>query len=446
MRVIVAGAGEVGWYIAEKVSEDGHDVIMIDNNEERIQHVSSSLDVQALQGAASSASVLVRAGVAQADLVIAATGSDETNLVCASVARKLGAARTVARVDEVIYRKATEISYQNHFGIDELVSPEMLAALELASLVRNPGSLAVEHFARGNLEMLQLRAGRGSQYVGHALRELNLPGDVRVAVIRREGQIIIPQGGDQVEDGDLVTLIGKTDQVSNARGGFEAGKPHSLKVVILGGGHTTLSLARRLRRDAYRLTIIERDGQRCQFLAGVLPQATILHGDGTNLSFLQEERIENADFFISTTSSDETNIMSAIQAKNLGVKKSLVLIHRPDYADLVEKIGIDRAISPRVVMAHEMLAWLRKGKASTLAILEKGEAEILELVVEGEDFVGHTLRDISIPAGCLVIALLRDQAVFLPSADMVFRLGDVILVIVRQEVRKAAIRLIAGEI
>ena len=444
MRVIVAGAGEIGWYLAEQISAAGHDVTVIDSDEQKAGEITANLDVHVLCGTAASAAMLSEAGVDQTDLFVAVTSSDETNLVCASLARKLGAACSVARVDEAIYRKAPQISYREHFGIDELVSPEMLTALELASVVRNPTSLAVEHFARGTLEMQQVVADRSAQMVGTYLRELAMPEGVRIASIRRSEHLIIPTGNDLIEHGDRVTIIGKTEQIAQVRDGLEARKPSTTKVVIMGGGHTTLSLARRLHSRNFRLTVMERHSQRCQHLASHLPQATILHGDGTNLAFLKEERIDNADVFISTTASDEANIMSAIQAKNLGVKKVLVVIHRPDYAHLVEKIGIDRAISPRVVMAQEMLSLLNREKVFTLATLDDGKAEILQLVVEGEDFVGHSLRELSLPEGVLVLSLRHGRDFIVPRADTAFQMQDDILVICRQAQREELVQRITG--
>ena len=445
MRTIIAGAGEIGWYIAEQISAANHDVTIIDPDEEKIRQVTNDLDVNSLCGSAASAANLIQAEVDQADLFIAVTGNDDTNLVCASVARRLGAARAVARVDEVVYRKAPEISYSHHFGIDELVSPEMLAALELASIVRNPGSLAVEHFARGALEMQQFQADQGAKNVGKPLAELTMPEGVRVGIIRRGDQIIIPAGNDQVEHDDLVTIFGKTEQVGLARADFESDQPKIQKVIITGGGHIALSLARRLHSHTFRLTIIERDANRCQYLAGVLPSATILNGDGTKLAFLKEERIDNADVLISTTASDETNIMSAIQAKTLGVKKVLVVIHRPDYANLMEQMGIDRAVSPRMVMAQEFFAMLQQGKSTTLADIEQGRAQILQLKVEGENFVGAKLRDLKLPSGSLIVALQRDSDIIVPHAETTFQLEDTVLVICLQTAHKKITKLITGQ-
>ena len=443
MRVIIAGAGEIGCYIAEKVSAAGHDVIIIDNQETTVQRVDSDFDVNAISGGAASAETLLKAGVAESDLFVAVTGSDETNLVSASVAAKLGARRTVARVDEVVYRKAPEISYSRHFNIDCLISPEMLTALGLASVVRNPGALAVEHFAAGELEMQQLVANEGAAFVGRCLYEIELPVGVRVASIRQHDKLVIPRGDDVVRDNDVITIVGQTDQLAVARAGFEAGNPKPQKIVIMGGGHIALSMARRLRGGAYRLTIIERQLERCQLLATLLPDSTIVHGDGTRLALLQEERVDNASVFISTTRSDETNIMSAMRVKDLGVEKVLVVIHRPDYTDLMEKMGIYRAVSPRAVMAREMLMMLGGDKVGTLAELD-GAAVILQMPVEAAGFVGKRLSELPMPAASLVLTLQRDRQIIIPDADTEFLFGDIVLVICQNELKKKIGKLIVG--
>ena len=444
MKVIIAGAGEIGRYVAEMVSADGYDVTIIDNDREKFKEVTGNLDVQAINGSAALAKTLTDANVAKADLLAALTGSDETNLVCASIAGKLGAKKTLARVDEVVYRKAPEISYEEHFNIDHLVSPETLTALEMAAVVRNPGVLAVEHFAHGALEMQQLVTDEGAKFVGKPLRELLLPEGVRVASIHRADELIVPMGNDIIKNNDLITILGKTEQVTQARSGFETGEPKTQKIIIMGGGHTTLSLARRLRSHAFKLTIMEKDETKCQMLANRLPAATILHGDGTNMAFLKEERIDNAGIFISTTNSDEANILGAIQAKHLGAKKVLVMIHRPDYADLMEKIGIDKAVSPRVVMAHEILSLLREEKVSTLAIIDDGKAEILQMTVTGQDVVGKSLAELKLPEGALVLTLQRGKDVSVPNALTAFKLNDTLLVMCLQKQRKKIVRMIAG--
>ncbi len=444
MRVVIAGAGEIGWYIADQVSSQGHDVTVIDPSKDKIRQVNSSLDVHAVEGSAASAQILGQIAVAEADLFVAVSGSDEVNIVAASLARKLGAARAIARVDEVIYRKSTDISYSEHFGIDEFVSPETLAALELASVIRSPGALAVEHLARGKIEMQRVVVGKGAKHINRPLKDLDLPEGVKIACIRRDGSLFIPAANSMVYESDNVTLIGKTEQIVSARSGLESKKASSIKIVVVGGGHTTLSLVRRLRASMYKVTIVERSEDRCKHLAAILPNVTILHGDGTNLSFLKEERIESADIFVSTTDSDETNIMSAMQARHLGVEKVLVLIHRPDYGDLIEKMGIDRAVSPRVQMAKEILTMLHKSDVRTLSVFDDGKAEIVQVRVRSSEVTGKYLREITLPGETLVLTIQRDKDIIVPQADTMFHLDDEAIFISRTASHKELTKMIVG--
>lgn len=444
MRVIVAGAGEVGWNIAKQISADGHDVTIIDNNEGVIDQVSGGLGVRAMFGRVASITTLREAGVAKADIVLAFTGNDEANIVCASISRQLGAKRVLARVAESIHLQQSQLSYSEHFGIDDLISPETLAAQELAAYVRNPSALAIEHFARGALEVQQVVAGGRGRYIGKSIRDMGLPQGVRVASIKRGKEFIIPTGNVAVQSDDIVTIIGTTEQVTQARGGFEVAKQSSQKVVIVGGGHIGLSLARRLRSHNFNITIIEERQSRCQELAVILDDVTVLHGDGTSQSFVKQERIENADVFVTTTADDRDNIMSGLQAKELGVKIVLVIINSPDYRHLVTKMGINHVVSPRAVMTAEILSILRKGKASTRASLDGGNAEILELAVEGQDFVGQRLRSLDMPAGALVLTLQRGTRFMVPKGDDTFQLGDTVLVICRHDHRKEVIKLVSG--
>lgn len=444
MRIIIAGAGQVGWHVAEQVSADKHDVTIIDNDEGAIHRVTGNIDARTMLGGVASAATLKAAGVDRADLLVAVTGSDEANIVCASLARKLGAARVMARVDESIHAELTGFSYQEHFGIDDFLSPEMLAALDLASYVRNPTSLAIEHFAGGALEVQQVVAGAKAHSVGKPLRDLGLPDGVRIAGIRRSKEFIIPAGDVCIEQDDVVTIIGRTEQVTNARSGFESGRARNQHVVIMGGGHIGFSLARRLRAHRFQITIIEANPARCRSLAEALPEATVLNGDGTSLSFLREQRVDAADAFISIGPEDEDNIMSAMLAKDLGVKETLVVINRPDYVELIKKMGIDHAVSPLRVMAHEIISRIRKGSVTTRAVLGDGDIEILEMVVEGQDFVGQRLSELDLPAGALVLTVQRGLSFFVPKGDDEFQLGDTILITCRAADRKDLTRLVCG--
>jgi len=369
------------------------------------------------------------------------TANEEVNIVSASVAGRLGAAKTIARIDDAVFRKDPAFSYQTHFGIDEMFSPNMFASLEMASFIRNPGSLAVEHFAQGTVVMRQVIIDESIGRTKNKLSELDIPKDVRIACITRNAELIIPAGDTFLQAGDTAILIGETEKVSEFQKNFKWERSDNQRIVILGGGRIALSLARRLKPNEFHLTIIEQDVLRCQDLSCVLPSATVLQGDGTKLDLLMEEHVDTADFFIATTAYDEINIMSALQAKKLGVKKTLVLIRRPDFVHLTEDLGIDHAVSPRAIMAREVLTLLKKGKGRSLADMGGGEAEILELHFENEALTGCRLKDVPLSKNTLILLIKRGGKVIIPSGDTKLEQDDVLLIIGKSSDRKKLVRL-----
>jgi trk system potassium uptake protein TrkA len=444
MKVIIAGAGEIGTYIAERIADESHDVTVIEANAAKAEEVSNTLDVNVICGSASSVQVLKKAAVEECDLFLSLTSNEEVNIVSASVAGRLGAAKTIARIDDAVFRRDPMFSYQRHFNIDEMFSPKMFASLELASFIRNPGSLAVEHFAQGTVAMRQVIIDESSGYIENKLSELDIPKDVRIACITRETKLIIPTGETFLKAGDTIILIGETEKISEFQKNFKWEKTDRQKIVILGGGRIALSLARRLKPNEFRLTIIEQDVSRCERLSCELPSTTILQGDGTNLDLLMEERVDTADFFIATTAYDELNIMSALQVKKLGVKKVLVLIHRPDFVNLIEDLGIDHVVSPRAIMAREVLTMLKKGKGRSLADMGAGEAEILELHFKNEALIGSELKDIRLSKSTLILLIKRGGNVIVPSGNTKLKQDDVLLIICKLNDKKKMFRLFAG--
>ncbi|AQT66944.1 Trk system potassium uptake protein TrkA [Anaerohalosphaera lusitana] len=441
MRVIIAGAGEVGTYIAERIAEEQHDVTVIEIDMDRAEELSNTLDVHVVCGSASSIEVLKKAGVEKCHLFLSLTSDEEVNIVSASVARKLGSDKTIARVDNPVFRQYPKFSYQNHFGIDEMFSPKMFAALEIASFIRNPGLLAVEYFAQGTVVMRPVKIDESSRYIEKKLIDLNIPSDVRIACVTRGTELIIPAGDTILKADDNIILIGETEKVSEFQKKFKSGKTNARRVVMLGGGRIAKSLARRLKPSDFRLTIIEQNAARCETLAHELPSATILQGDGTKLDLLMEEHVDTADFFIPTTDYDEVNIMSALQVKNLGAKKAIVLIHRPDFVHLIEDLGIDHAVSPRAIMAREVLTMLKKGKERSLADMGAGDAEILELHFKNEKLTGSELKDITLPENSLILLIKRSDKVIVPSGDTKLEQNDVLLIICRWRDSKKLMRL-----
>ncbi len=441
MKVVIAGAGEIGAYIAEKIAEDAHDVTVIEANSVKAEEVSNTLDVNVVCGNASSVQVLKKAAVEECDLFLSLTANEDVNIVSASVAGRLGAAKTIARIDDAVFRTYPSFSYQTHFKIDEMFSPKMFASLEMASFIRNPGSLAVEHFAQGTVVMRQVIIDESSGYIENKLSELDFPKNVRIACITRDAKLIIPTGETFLKAGDTIILIGETEKISEFQKNFKWERTDSQKIVILGGGRIALSLARRLKPKEFRLTIIEQDASRCEHLSSELPSTTILQGDGINLDLLMEEHVDTADFFIATTAYDELNIMSALLVKKLGVKKTLVLIHRPAFVDLIEDLGIDHVVSPRATMAREVLTMLKKGKGRSLADMGAGEAEILELHFKNEALTGSELKDIRLSKNTLILLIKRGGNVIIPSGDTKLKQDDVLLIICKLNDEKKLVRL-----
>ena len=445
MHIIVAGAGEVGWHIAQLLCADRHhSVTLIDRDESKIRQA-EGMDIVSIRGEASNASLLQDAGADRCGMFVAFTSDDVGNLLAASVAKRLGAERAVARV-HAAYFTDNWFPYDMHLGIDRLFCPEQLTAMELAAMVRNPGTLVVEHYGRGQIEMQQILVDSGASAEGNSLAKLQLPEGVRIGSVERGQSLIIPRGDDSLAENDLISLIGTPEAIAAAKPQFKKANPPRRTIVVLGGGTTGKKLSRLLQAEDYQVTIIEQDQQRCEALAEDLEHVTVVHGEGTHLDFLKEERVGNADCFVGVTGDDESNIMAAIQAGELGVEQTAVVIHRPDYAGLVEKMGIRLAVSPRVVTARQVMLMIQPGPGRTVDKLGNGQAEVVEITaVEGAAAIGFALSQVRMPPNTLLAVMVRGEKVSVPNAGTVIRPGDTLLAIVSAASREKVVRLFGGE-
>jgi trk system potassium uptake protein TrkA len=410
MRIVVLGAGTIGTSIA------GND----------------ELDVRVVTGSAAQSSVLFQAGVLDAELCLAVTGSDEVNLIAASMAKAMGAHRSVARVYAPVFRDLSTFDYQRHFQIDRLLSMEHLSAMELAREIRHPGAGVVENFARGELEMQELVIAEKTSAVGVPLRELKLPPDVRIGSIRREGVISIAGAADHLAVGDQITLIGAREDIDEVKDLFQREQPPKRGVVIAGGGETGYHLARVLEGRRFGVVVMETDRKRCEFLAAHLEHATVVHADAQRRTSLEEERVGSADVFVACTGDDEDNIMACVEAKELGAKTIMSIVDRPDYANVVGKLGIDHAVSPRDVTAREIQGLLNTGAIiSRMPLARSGDIEILEIeVLEGAPATEHVLAKLDLPPQCLIAAVIRESYVHMPGADDRLNPGDTVVALV----------------
>jgi trk system potassium uptake protein TrkA len=434
MRIVVLGGGTVGTSISALLCKHGHSVTVVDSNPDHVRLINETLDVRALTGYASQSSALFQAGVLGADLCLAVTGDDEANLVGASMAKAMGSRRTVARVYAPVFRDLSTFDYQRHFDIDRLLSMEHLSAIELARGIRQPGSVSVENLARGQLEVQEFEVAAGSTTIDKALRELGLPKGVRIGSISRNGKIGIAGADDRVEVGDRITLIGERQEVDKVKSQFRMAPGARLGVVIAGGGETGYHLARALEGANFAVVLMEANRERCEFLAGSLQSTTVVHRDATRRANLEEERVGAADVFVATMGEDENNIMAGVEAREIGAKKISALVSRPDYANVVAKLGIDHTVSPRNVIARQVLGFLNTGPLVSRTMLGDGGMFVLEIdVLEGAAATEHVLANLELPPQCLIAAVVHSEYARVPGADDRLTPGDTVVALVAEE-------------
>lgn len=432
MHAVILGAGTVGRSIAEILVENDVNVCVVDEQRDVLNRVEEQLDVQTVLGSACEAIPLFQAGVQNAELCLAVTSRDEVNLVGASLCKVMGAKQTVARVFNEAYQDFSTFDYQRHFGINRLLSLEKLTALELAKGMRAPGLFAVENFARGGVQVLEVGVIGNSKAAGQTIRELNLPSAVRIGLLVSETGPCVPSAEQVVRPGDRVTLIGKQDALNEVKSLFEPRRQSVISVVIAGGGEIGFHLGKLLDSKRYRVVILEADPKRCEKLASRLESATVLIGDATNRSELEEARVSSADVFVAAMGRDEDNIVCGVEAKELGAQRILSIVRRPDYANVLERIGIDVAVSPREVMAGEILGMVMTGPINRKSAIAGGAAEVWEiLVVEGAPCVVATLKELKIKE-CLIAAIVREEYVEVASGEDQLRPGDTAIVIVQK--------------
>ena len=435
MRVVVLGAGTVGTWIADLLCRDGHSVTIVDADAEKVRMVNDRLDVRSLTGSASQSSTLFQADVISADICLAVTGNDEVNLVGASMAKAMGARRSVARVYAPIFRDLSTFDYQRHFGIDRLLSLEQLTAAEFAREIRRPGSAVVDNFAGGELDMQEVIVDTKSRSTGKTLKDLDLPKGIRIGSIERDKQLWIAGAEDTVQADDHLTLIGRREEINNVREMFQKKPSATAGIVIAGGGETGYHLARLLQGDRYRIVMMEQDSDRCSYLAKSLPHVTVVQADANRRLVMEEERVGTADVFIACTGDDENNIMAGVEAREIGAKKIMAVVGRPDYANVVAKLGIDLAVSERKVVARQILGFLNDGAVVSRTTLPGNQISTFEIeVLKGVPATEHVLAKLPLPHACLIAAVMREDYVMVPGADDRLQAGDRVIALIDHSV------------
>lgn len=447
MKIIIVGAGEVGHNLCETLSNFGHNVTLIERSQERCEALDEEQNARIIAGNGSSARQLVDADITNCDAFLAMTSDDHTNVISCSIAKGLGAKNTIARIHDETYSDNSVVNYQLHFGIDLLVNPEAICAAELAKEIRGAGRVAVERFARGEIEVQQRRVTEGSRLIGKKLKDIKLDSRVRIGFIqRKDGQSEVANAESTMEAGDLVTYFGHPDALLNLREKFDPRKKVEFaRVVIFGSTETAINLVKFLSNPRFKIRIIEKDRNRCQYLAERFPNITVINGDATSLRLLEEEQVGSADYFVGCTKDDEENILTCVQASKLGVKHVQLVINKGDYDDLLDMLrttlSIETVVSPRGATAKFMLNTLSPKMVSTLAELPDQNMRILEVSVShASPCIGRSVKDIQLPRGSLMVALQHKYKAKVPAADDVILAGDHVVVIVTHDQEKALIQ------
>lgn len=436
MSIIIIGAGEVGYNVAWKLSHERKDIVVIDKDEEKINRVSETLDVQAIHGSGSSMEVLRNAGIEKAEIVVAATDSDEVNMVSCLVAGVQAVVPIkIARIRDPEYTSNVQILGSDRLDIDLVINTDKEMVASILRILETPGATDVVDFANGKIRMASFLVDKESPITGKRLMDLSsLYPDIRVivAAIYRGNQAIIPRGKDTILEADLVFLMGEPPIISSLIATAKSKHVSPLRrIMIFGGGEVGLNLAKALEEKEISTKIIEPNEERCQFLVEELDKAVVLKGDFTSQDIFEEENIGDMDAFVAVTPEEEKNILISLLAKGIGAKRVVASINRIAYSPLAYQIGVDVVISPSLIAVNKILQYIRRGKIANVATLPDGQVEVIEIeALETSDLIDKPLKNLRLPKGMLVGAILRGERLLIPYGESIILPGDKVAMVV----------------
>jgi trk system potassium uptake protein len=435
MKVIICGAGQVGWQIARHLAGERNDVTVVDKDENLVRRVTETLDVQGVAGFASHPDVLERAGARDADMIIAATYSDEVNMVVCQVAHSVfNVSRKIARLRSQSYLEGQYggLFATNHLPIDVVISPEREVAEAALRRLAAPAAFDTESFMDGRAQLLGILLAEDCPVVNTPLRQLNeLFATLRAIVVgvRRAGRLFAPEPNDQLFAGDSIYVFTHTDDMSRTMDVFGKKAKKQERIVLIGGGNVGLAVAHALeaRGERVRMKIIEKDRARAEMAADSLTRTIVLNGDGMDMDLLMEAAIDRADAVLAVTDDDKTNLLAAVRAKQAGCAMAIALVNDPTLAPLLEALNIDAYINPRATTVSSILRHIRHGKVRAVYSIGDSEAEMIEAqVLSTSPLAGRLVREIEFPSGVLVGGVLKGAAMHKPSGDLRLDVGDVI--------------------
>ncbi|MEM7306186.1 MAG: Trk system potassium transporter TrkA [Planctomycetota bacterium] len=429
MDIVIVGAGEVGAHLADILSREKHRVSVIDTDADKVARLVEAHDVRVLEGDGTRADVLTMAAVSKADLFVAVTNNDRVNMLACLVARNLGARKVILRLKDLSRVSGYLYFYKRSLGFDVVLSTDDLAGEEIVGTVREQHALEVENFADGRVQLRRLRIGRAGELTAGPISELRLPSGLQIAAVSRKDQLFVPGEDDKLAPDDQIYLIGRAVDLDRFELLLGAPKVGRRSVVIMGGGGVGCRIAAKLDGlPDVSIRILERDPERAKEIASTFSSSVmVLVGDSTDLDLLMEERIGEANIFIATTSDDERNMVACQLARSLGVARTIAMVNKAAYRQIYDLLGVDLAISPRILCANRILRFVRSSSVNSVAVVAGGRGEVLELGVHPRDHKERKVKSLGLPRGAVIGAIVRNDEVLIPSADTTVKPGDQVI-------------------
>jgi trk system potassium uptake protein TrkA len=431
MRIIIAGAGEVGTHLAKMLSNENHEIILIDQEEARLKPIESSLDVLTYEGSATSVKLLEEVLRKKTDLFIAVTHSEDTNITAAILAKKFGAIKTIARIDNLDFQEHSTQDFFKSLGVDSLIYPELIAAREVLGLLHETGSSEFMEFSGGKLAMYVQKLDNKAPIINKSLQEISVTqrtDKYRAVAIKRNDITIIPRGNEHFQIGDTVYIISTHEGIhemmkTSGKKNFEA-----RNIMILGGSRIGKHIALYLQKTS-EVKLVDSSIKKCQDLAEILDNTLIINGDGRNVDLLQQEGITKMDAFVAVTGNSETNILSCLLAKRMGVKKTIAEVENMEFINLAENTGIDTIINKKISAASRIFRHTTNPNVTQVKYMKGTDAEVIEFnVPENSKITKGTLRSIDFPQDAIVGGGTRDGEPFIATGDTIIKANDKVVI------------------
>lgn len=438
MKIIVVGCGNVGITLAEQLSQENHDITVIDTRESVVENVTNLCDVLGVVGNGTSLGILQEAGIDETDLLIAVTGSDEMNLLCCLLARKAGGCHTIARVSNPIYNSEEIAFIKEELGLSMVINPQLATAREMGRQLKFPSAIKVDSFAKSRADLVTYRLENGNSLCNRKLKDLSgkYTDEVLIPIVERGDEVIIPDGNFELLEKDIITIVGSEKSTAEFFKWMGVPVTKAKEVMIIGAGRTAIYLAKQLLEMGIKVKIVENDEKKCDDVAEMLPKVMLIRGDATDKDLLLEEGLESTGAFIANTTFDEENVMLSLYAKSCSKAKLITKIHHISYDDIIESLDLGSVIYTKYITAEAIIKYVRAMKNSmgseieTLYRLSDNRVEALEFLIrEGSPVVGIPLCELPLKSNVLIGCISRKGKAMIPNGRSVIEVGDTIILL-----------------